>query len=192
MRITMLWLSAVLMWPAPLAAQVEPKTRPSGTVRETGEVGAPATKLGIVNRASVGESAPGFALTSASGVQVKLSRYRGDRVMLFFADRREAFAPYRAVAESLRAEGVYLVGVCHGSPRSLRQIVERDSLRFELLSDVTGEVAAIYGAYDFARSTTLPGYVLVGRQGIVRLVVLGQTLPPADLLQLTRYTLVGL
>ncbi len=190
--VVMLCLNAVLMLPSTLAAQIEPKRRPAATVRQTDDVQQPATRIRVSNRATVGEAAPGFELASASGAQVKLSRFRGDRVMLMFADRREAFSPYRAVADSLRAEGVFLVGVCHGSPRSLRLIAQRDSLRFELLSDPTGEVAAIYGAYDFASSTTLPGYVLVGRLGIVRMVVLGQTLPPGDLLKLTRYILIGL
>ena len=140
----------------------------------------------------MGEAAPGFELTSANGTRVKLSRFRGDLILLAFADRREAFSPFGAVAESLRTMGVLLVGVCHGSPRSLRLLAERDSLRFELLSDPTGEVSAIYGAFDFATSTTLPAYVLVGRRGIVRLVVLGQTLRPDHLLQLTRYALTGL
>jgi peroxiredoxin len=192
MRITMLWLSAALVLPTTLAAQIEPKTRPPSTVRQTDGVRPPAAQIRISNRAAVGETAPGFELTSASGTPVKFSRYRGDRVLLMFAERREEFSPFRAVAESLRADSVLLVGVCRESPRSLRLLAQRDSLRFELLSDPTGEVAAIYGAFDSANGTTFPGYVLVGRQGIVRMVVLGQTLPPEHLLQLTRYTLVGL
>jgi len=189
----MLWLTAALVLPTTLEAQVVPKGQPPApTVRPEGGVRPPASQIRISSRAYVGEAAPGFELTSATGARVKLSRFRGDRVLLAFADRREAFTPYAAVAESLRAQGVLLVGVCHGSPRSLRLIAERDSLRFQLLSDPTGQVSAVYGAFDFATSKTLPGYVLVSRQGIVRMVVLGQTLPPADLLQFTRYALTGM
>lgn len=193
MRMTMLWLSAGLVLPATLAAQVEPKSQPpSSTVRPDGEVRPPASQIRISSHAYVGEAAPGFELTNANGTRVKLSRFRGDRVLLAFADRREAFTPYAAVAESLRAAGVVLVGVCHGSPRSLKLLAQRHSLRFELLSDPTGQVAAVYGAFDFATSTTLPAYVLVGREGTVRMVLLGQTLPPDDLLQLIRYALTAL
>lgn len=192
MKTTAMGLMAVLVLPATLAAQIEPKNPPPvSTTRPEGGVRPPASQIRISSRVYVGEAAPGFELTSAAGSQVKLSRYRGERILLTFADRKEAFTRYAAVAESLRAEGVKLVGVCHGSPRSLRTIAQRDSLRFDLLADPTGEVSAVYGAFDFATSTTLPGYVLVGRQGTVRMVVLGQSLPPEDLLQITRYALIG-
>jgi peroxiredoxin len=192
MKTTLLWLTAVLLLPATLEAQ-QPKSPPtSPPVRSEGNVRPPASQIRISSNVFVGEAAPGFELTNATGARIKLSRFRGERVLLAFADRREAFSPFGAVAESLRAEGVQLVGVCHASPRSLRMIAERDSLKFHLLSDPTGQVSAVYGVFDFASSATRPGYVLVGRQGTVRMVVLGQTLPPADLLQLTRLALTGL
>jgi peroxiredoxin len=188
----LLWLATALLLPATLAAQTDPKSRPTAPTARPQAVPSPPIRPRIANRVYVGEAAPGFDLTTAEGGRLKLSRLRGDRVMLAFADRREAFSPYRAVAESLRASGVLLVGICRGSPRSLRALAERDSLRFELVSDSMGEVAAIYGAFDHASSTTLPGYVLVDRGGTVRLVFLGQSLPPDDLLRLTRYALTGL
>lgn len=192
MRTPLLWLTAALAMPATLEAQT-PKTQPPPvTTRPESGVRPPASQIRITSNVYVGEAAPGFELTSATGERIKLSRFRGERVLLAFADRREAFTPFGAVAESLYAAGVRLVGVCHSSPRSLKQLSERDSLRFHLLSDPTGQVAAVYGAFDFATTTTLPGYVLVGRQGVVRMVLLGQTLPPADLLQITRYALTGL
>jgi peroxiredoxin len=190
MKTTLLWLMAVLVLPAALAAQTEPKSRPpTATAPPEGSVRAPAGRLRISGRVDVGETAPGFELTNAYGERVKLSRYRGDQVLLAFADRRETFSPFEAVAESLRSMGVLLVGVCHGSPHSLRALAEHYGLRFDLLSDPTGEVAAVYGAYDFATSTMQPGYVLVGRRGKVRMALLGQALRPNDLLQITRYAL---
>jgi peroxiredoxin len=83
------------------------------------------------------------------------------------------------------------VGVCHDSPQSLRTLALRDSLPFELLSDSTGEVAAVYGAFDFSISSILPGYILVDRRGKVRMVLLGQELAPEQLVDLTRYALGG-
>ena len=190
---TLLWLLAAVVLPATLAADTDPKTRPPApTVAPEGTVAAPMGRTRISSHAEVGEAAPGFELISAGDARVKLSDYRGGRVLLAFADRREACGQLGALAESLRADGVRLVGICRASPRSLRAIVERDSLRFDLLSDITGEIAALYGSYDFATSTIRPGYILVGRQGTVRMVVLGQALPPDELLQITRYVLAGL
>jgi len=193
MKTTMLCVTAALMCAGTLDAEVEPKsTSSTPTTRAEGAVRAPASQIRVSSQAYVGEAAPGFELTSATGEPIKLSHYRGSRILLTFADRRETYSAYAAVAESLRADSVLMVGVCHASPRGLRMLAERDSLRFDLLSDPTGQVAAVYGAFDFTTSSTLPGYVLVGRQGIVRMVVLGQMLPPTDLLQFTRYALANL
>ena len=85
-----------------------------------------------------------------------------------------------------------MIGIARDSPHSLRLLAERDSLSFVLLSDPTGEISAIYGSYDFATSSIRPGYVLVGRTSVVRMALLGQKLPPDDLLQITRYALIGL
>ncbi len=192
MKTITLWLIAVVALPAALAAQEPKHAPPPSSPRPESPVRPPASRIRIASRVYVGEPAPGFELTSANGKQVKLSRFRGDRVMLCFAHRRERLAPYAAVAESLRMMGVLLVGVCHDSPRSLQSLAARDSLQFELLSDSTGEVSAIYGAYDFLTSSIRPGLVLVGRTGLVRMVLLGQALPPDDLLVLTRYALTEL
>lgn len=193
MKAVTLGLIAGLALPVALAAQPDPKTpQPVAPPRAENPVRPPSSRIRIASRVYVGENAPGFVLTNADGERVKLSRFKADRVMLCFAHRREMLAPYGAVTESLATMGVLLVGICHDSPRSLRSLANQDSLRFLLLSDPTGEVSAIYGAYDFPTSTIRPGHVLIGRQGVVRMVLLGQALPPADLVWLTRYTLAGL
>jgi peroxiredoxin len=176
-----------------LAAPPEPKgpippvaTRPEGVPR------IPTGYRGIVGQVYVGEAAPGFELTGADEKRVKLSSFTGDRVLLCFADRRETLSQYRAAADSLRALGVRLIGIARDSPRSLRALAERDSLSFMLLSDPTGEISAIYGSYEFATSSIRPGYVLVDRTSIVRMLLLGQKLPPDGLLQITHYALAGI
>jgi peroxiredoxin len=193
MKTLLLFLLTAWVIPAELAAQPEPKTRaPIASVTAPRDAPPPVNRMRIAGRAYVGEAAPGFELSDANDRPVKLSKYRGDRLLLAFADRGQELAGFRAVSETLRTDGVRLVGVCRESSRRLRMLLERESLPFDLLSDLTGEVSALYGAYDFTTSTTQPGYVLVGKQGTVRMVVLGQSLPPGDLLQITRYALTGL
>ena len=193
MKTTLWCLLAILVVPVTLAAPPEPKSEPpAGPARPGVEPHMPTGSRGIAGQVYVGEPAPGFELTNANDQSVRLSHFRGDRVLLCFADRREMISQYRAAAETLGAMGVRLIGISHDSPRSLRALATRDSLGFELLSDPTGEVAAIYGSYDFATSSIRPGYILVGRTTMVRMVLLGQKLPPDDLIRLTRYALVGL
>lgn len=178
---------------AALAQSTEPKTTagvPPTGVETSSQV--PAGYRGVIGVVAVGESAPGFELTNAEGQHVRLSNFIGSRVLLYFADRRDAIVDYRAVAESLSASGVLLVVIARDSPRSLKSLADREGLRFELLSDPTGEVSAIYGSYDAGISSIRTGYVLVGRTRVVRMALLGQKLPPTDLLQITRYALAGL
>ena len=192
MKTPTLCLIAMLVVPASLAGAAEPKTpQAPGVIRPEGASRLPTGYQGIVGQVYVGESAPGFDLTSADEKRVKLSSFTGERVLLCFTDRRDALSRYREAADSLRAMGVRLVGIARDSPRSLRSLADRDSLSFLLLSDPTGEISAIYGSYDFATSSIRPGYVLVGRSSIVRMALLGQYLPPTDLLQITRYALIG-
>lgn len=193
MKTATLCLIAMLAVPACLVAAPEPKTPPAaGPPRPEGLSRLPTGYQGFIGQVYVGETAPGFDLTSADEKRVKLSSFAGERVLLYFADRRESLTRYRQAADSLLALGVRLVGIARDSPRSLRSLAVRDSLSFTLLSDPTGEISAIYGSYDFATSSIRPGYVLVGRNNVVRMALLGQSLPPSDVLQITRYALTGL
>lgn len=193
MKTPTLCLIAMLVVPASLAGAAEPKTPMTpGVVRPEGATRLPTGYQGIIGQVYVGEAAPGFDLTSADEKRVKLSGFTGERVLLCFVERRDGLSRYRDAADSLRAMGVRLVGIAHDSPRSLRSLADRDSLSFLLLSDPTGEISAIYGSYDFATSSIRPGYVLVGRNSIVRMALLGQSLPASDLVQITRYALTGL
>lgn len=192
MRTIPLALIATLVLPLPLLAQPDPKNAPQPPRGRPAEVGPPASQIRISSKVYVGEDAPDFELTDANGRSFRLSRMRGERVLLVFADRRDLLAPYAAAAETLRALGVTMVGVCHDSPQSLRTIATRDNLSFPMVSDPTGEIAAIYGAYDFRASSIVPGFVLVGVRGKVRMVFLGEGLPPEGVIELTRYTLSGL
>ncbi|MBI3538864.1 MAG: peroxiredoxin family protein [Candidatus Eisenbacteria bacterium] len=192
-RIPMLLLAALA---APLASHAqtsEPKAPPTTTTaRPTGDARVPDGELRIFNHVQVGEDAPDFELSDADGRPFRLSQMRGRRMMLNFADRRAMLPAFGALAESLSAMGVMLVGVCHDSPQSLKTMSEKTRVRFLLLSDPTGQVSSIYGAYDSQASSIVPGFVLVGPRGRVRMVFLGESLPTAELLELTRFALAGL
>ena len=186
-------LIAVPLAPIAVAAPTEaPPTTTPPIARPDAGTRPPIGTRGIYGSVYVGESAPGFELENASGRRVKLSDFAGERVMLCFADRRAMLSAYRGTADTLLAIGIRLVGVTRDSPRSIRALAERDSLSFEILSDPTGEISATYGSYDYATASIRPAYFLVGRTRIVRMALLGQRLPPDDLVRITRYALTGL
>ena len=181
---------ALLCASALALAQDEPKT-PTGKPTSAEESSRmPVGQLRVSGRVYVGEPAPDFELTSSSGRQVSLSRLKGNWVLLHFADDRKAFAGLRELHEGLTQLGVVLLGICKDKPQALRPFVQREGIPFELVADVTGEISAVYGLYDSARSSSRPGFVVVDRNGIVRLALQGQA-PPKEVLELTRFTIVG-
>jgi len=176
-----------------LAQAPEPKTPSPSAPTQTDKSQTPSTGYrGVNSQISIGESAPGFELTNANGKNVRLSSFVGTRILLCFAERREMISELKAIVDSLGASGVQLVVIARDSPHSLKALAERDGLAFEMLSDPTGQISAMYASYDPGTSSIRPGYVLVGRTNLVRMAILGQRLPPGELLEIIRYVLTAL
>jgi peroxiredoxin len=113
-------------------------------------------------------------------------------VLLVFADRKEDLAPLRESVNDLRPLGIQLLGVCNEKARTLEIYNARNPVPFPLLADVTGEISAMYGLYDHAHSSTRPGFLVLDRDGVVRMAVLGQQLPVGDITRLAQYAITGL
>ncbi len=106
-----------------------------------------------MSRLDVGDTAPGFTLTSADGDSVSLADYAGRKLIIFFypaamtpgcttqaCDFRDSLAP-------LRAAGYDVIGISPDSPEKLARFVQRDSLTYPLLSDPEKSTLAAYGAF---------------------------------------------
>jgi len=191
---TLGWLALVLaVSPAGALAQ-ESRTPQRPAAAPTAQTADPSPHPGaiIAGQVFVGERAPDFVLDASSGVPVKLSSLRGDWVLMVFADRKEDLAPLRQSTGDLRPLGMRLVGICNEKARTLETYNARNPLPFPMLADVTGEISAMYGLYDHARSSTRPGFLVLDRDGVVRMAVLGQQLPVGDITRLAQYAITGL
>ena len=192
MRTVALCLFAMLAMPDALLAQGdEGKPSPSPSSKRP-ESQSPVGQLRAIGRVYVGERAPDFELPSSRGRSVVLSKMRGDWVLLNFAADRRRFSELRSIREPLAELGVVMLGLCRDQPQTLRAFAQRDSIPFELLADPTGEISALYGLYDFVRTTTLPGFVVLDRNGVVRLGLMGQALPAEQVAELVRFTITSL
>ena len=136
----------------------------------------------------VGDPAPDFDLTSSSGNDVVLSSLRGDWLLLRFADDRRELAEMAPMKDELDQMGVRLLGICSDKPQTLRAFIQRTNLPFEVLSDASGEVSAVYGFYDPNTLASRTGVVIVDRRGIVRMALQGGA-PAEQVVELTRFTL---
>ena len=176
----------------PALAQENPKVPPTqpGGERET-SARNPHGQLGMSGAVSIGDLAPDFELDGSRGKPVMLSRQRGDWVLLVFADRRDQLVPLRTIEQEMRAAGVRIVGVCHEKARTLETYAARDSIPL-LLADVTGEVSTSYGLYDSAHRKTIPGFLVLDREGFVRIAFFGQLLPADEIAHLTQFAVGSL
>jgi peroxiredoxin len=183
-------LSLALATPA--LAQENPKTspvQPEG-VHET-SARNPHGQLGMTGAVGIGDLAPDFELDGSRGVPVKLSRLRGDWILLVFTDRRDQFVPLRSIEHEMQTLGVRIVGVCHEKARTLDSYAARDSVPL-MLADVTGEISTSYGLWDSAHRKTIPGFMVLDREGFVRIAFFGQLLPAEEIGRLTQFAVGNL
>jgi peroxiredoxin Q/BCP len=100
-----------------------------------------------------GDAAPDFEAPDAEGDPVRLSSFRGRRVVLYFYPKddtpgctREACSFRDSFAE-FEAKGIEVLGVSADDARSHRKFADKYSLPFRLLADTDHRVADLYGAY---------------------------------------------
>lgn len=135
-------------------------------------------------RLAVGDTAPDFTLTDATGTEVRLAdlRDKADRgVVVYFYPRastpgctKEA-CDFRDSLAAWRASGYEVVGVSPDSQAALTRFAEKESLPFPLLSDPDHAVMEAWGAWgekkNYGRVVTgvIRSTVVVDAEGTVTL-----------------------
>ena len=101
----------------------------------------------------IGAKAPEFTLMADDGKKVKLSNFRGKKVVLYFYPRadtpgctRQACA-VRDVYPKVEKKDVTVIGISPDPPERLVKFREKYNLPFILLSDPDHNVAEAYGAW---------------------------------------------
>lgn len=122
----------------------------------------------------IGDPAPDFELPAQTGETIRLSDYRGKRVVvLYFYPKDETpgctaeACAFRDSYEVFSEEGAEVIGVSSDSVASHERFGTAHRVPFVLLSDEGGQVRKRYGAKS---SFGLPGRVtyVIDRDGIVR------------------------
>jgi peroxiredoxin Q/BCP len=135
----------------------------------------------IKGKVQVGDQAPDFTLSTASGEQVSLSDFVGkSNIVLYFypADNTsgctaEACA-FRDSYEAFKDAGAEVIGISSDSTASHQQFAAKHRLPFILLSDPKGVVRKRYGATTMFG--VIPGRVtyIIDTQGVVRHIFIDQ------------------
>ena len=126
-----------------------------------------------------GMPAPDFTLTADDGKQVRLSDFRGQKVIVYFYPKantpgctKQACA-LRDAYPQIDAQGAVVIGISPDPPEALVKFRQKYSLPFILLSDPNHEVAEAYGAwgekvmFGKARMGLIRSHVGIDEDGLV-------------------------
>lgn len=100
-----------------------------------------------------GETAPDFELVNEEEETVKLSDYRGKRIMLFFYPKAGTSGcttqacGLRDNFPQIEAANATVIGVSPDKPVALAKWKAKENLPYSLLSDPEHEVAELYGVW---------------------------------------------
>ncbi|MGV0736844.1 thioredoxin-dependent thiol peroxidase [Mycobacterium syngnathidarum] len=119
-------------------------------------------------RLEVGDTAPAFALPDADGNVVKLSDYKGRKVIVYFYPAASTpgctkqACDFRDSLTELNGAGLDVVGISPDKPEKLAKFRDKEGLTFPLLSDPDREVLTSWGAFG---EKTMYGKTV---QGVIR------------------------
>ncbi|BBX91590.1 thioredoxin-dependent thiol peroxidase [Mycolicibacterium boenickei] len=119
-------------------------------------------------RLEVGDTAPAFSLPDADGNVVKLSDYKGRKVIVYFYPAASTpgctkqACDFRDSLTELNDAGLDVVGISPDKPEKLAKFRDKEGLTFPLLSDPDREVLTAWGAFG---EKTMYGKTV---QGVIR------------------------
>jgi thioredoxin-dependent peroxiredoxin len=106
-----------------------------------------------MKRLARGHRAPDFSLRDQNGRTVRLSQYRGRRLLVYFYPKADTpgcttqSCSVRDSREELAASGVEVVGISPDPPDAQKRFDGKHKLGFPLLSDPDHKVASAWGAW---------------------------------------------
>lgn len=119
-------------------------------------------------RLEVGDKAPAFTLSDADGNTVKLSDFKGRKVIVYFYPAASTpgctkqACDFRDSLAELNEAGLDVVGISPDKPAKLATFRDKEGLTFPLLSDPDREVLTAWGAFG---EKTMYGKTV---QGVIR------------------------
>ena len=102
---------------------------------------------------NVGDKAPDFNVVNQDGENVKLSDFKGKKVILYFYPKADTpgctaeSCNLRDNYDDLLNKGYKIIGVSPDKPEKQKKFAEKYNLPFPLLADVDKEMIKAYGAW---------------------------------------------
>lgn len=102
---------------------------------------------------NIGEAAPDFELVNQNGDRVRLSDYRGKKVVIFAFPKANTMGcnaqacTFRDEFPAIQANNAVVLGVSGDTPETLRRWKQSRKLPYDLLSDPDHTMLTAYGAW---------------------------------------------
>ena len=123
------------------------------------------TPTGVTPEVSVGKKVPDFTATTADGGSWRLKDQAGTKIALFFYPKDMTSGctveaqQFQALLGAFKKAGTQVVGVSRDSCASHRKFIDKEGLKYELLSDADQALCTLF---DVIREKTMYGKKVKG------------------------------
>ena len=127
----------------------------------------------------VGAPAPGFDLSDEQGHRHRLSEYRGQTLILCFLphDTGPAGRNPREHYPGSTLDNCFMLGVMIATPQTAGEFHRRNQAPFPIAADTNAAVSRAYGMMELMAREHHPGYVAIGPDGMVKVVLKHRSSP---------------
>lgn len=111
----------------------------------------------MTNTIEIGQSVPDFTLPASTGGSIRLSQYRGRKVLLYFYPKNmtpactQEACEFRDAHDEITVRGAVVLGISPDSLASHAKFISKNSLPFPLLSDEAHLVSEMFGVWQLKK-----------------------------------------
>lgn len=111
----------------------------------------------MTNTIEIGQPVPDFTLPASTGGSIRLSQYRGRKVLLYFYPKNmtpactQEACEFRDAHDEITVRGAVVLGISPDSLASHAKFISKNSLPFPLLSDEAHLVSEMFGVWQLKK-----------------------------------------